>query len=95
MNLASKVSEQDALLIKTPTTAQNRPKSPNSISPEPLLVRGWLTPLNDRKHQVSISVSHNVYPSDNRKCPFWPKMCQKGKYALIRYLMNDWSYEVG
>ena len=32
------------------------PKIPNMISPEPLAVEGWLTPQNDQKSQLSISV---------------------------------------
>ena len=53
-----------------------RAKIPKSISPEPLVVESCLTPQNDRKPQLSISVSYSIYPSRNRKCHFWAK---KGK----------------
>ena len=48
------------------------------LSQELLAVRGWLTPQNDRKHQVSICFSHNVYTSDYRKCPYELKKRPKG-----------------
>ena len=69
------------------------------ISPEPLIGKGWLTPQNDRKHQVSISVSYNIYPSDHRKYPFWTKKKTTknkiGHSPEIRYLLNRWSHRVG
>ena len=33
----------------------------------------WLTPHFNQKMHVSISVSYNVYPSDQQKCPFLGK----------------------
>ena len=70
---------------------QKWPKWSNSISSEPIVVEGWLTPQNDRRTQVYISVSHNICPSDHRKFPFWAKKGQKGPKRAK--MPNSISYE--
>ena len=57
-------------------------KSPNSISPETLVTEGCLTPQNDRKHHIYISVWYNIYPSDHRKYPFGAKKGQNRAKSL-------------
>ena len=67
--------------------SKNDPKGPkwhNLISPEQLIVKAWLSPQNDRKHQVSISVWYNIYPSENRKYPFLSRVQKRAKSPYSR-----------
>ena len=64
----------------------------NSISRERLAVQVWLTTYCNRKTHFSISVSYNIYLSDEQnwlKSHFLWKMAE---FGWILYLVNGWSY---
>ena len=50
---------------------------------QPLVLQGWLTPQNDPRIQVYITLSHNIYPLDHRKYTFWAKKGRKGQIQDI------------
>ena len=67
---------------------QNLGKFPNSVSPERLIVWSWLAPHFNWNSHFSIRVSYNIYPSDQRKYPFWAKRAKNGQKSPIIYLPN-------